>query len=158
MVDILYFERVQKIISEFFLSTSKRKRLDNKCYNELVWSEYYIKERHIEFIEISHQEYDLINEFYANLTIQMKAIDKNFLKRNKVEINSSSLIRNEFNLYWEHLLIDRDFRGWAKKKTYLKYKNEILNSESLADLFYYNFKQEFDWNRSLNFISNRKQL
>ncbi|PKY52379.1 hypothetical protein RhiirA4_469977 [Rhizophagus irregularis] len=39
----------------------------------------------------------------------------------------------------------------------LIWKNEMLNSKKLEDLFYYNFKGEFDWNRTLQFISNRNK-
>ncbi|GET65886.1 hypothetical protein GLOIN_2v1791022 [Rhizophagus irregularis DAOM 181602=DAOM 197198] len=36
----------------------------------------------------------------------------------------------------------------------MKYKNEILNSELIEDLFYYNFTYELNWNKSLFFVSN----
>ncbi|EXX57523.1 hypothetical protein RirG_206360 [Rhizophagus irregularis DAOM 197198w] len=31
----------------------------------------------------------------------------------------------------------------------------MLNSSKVEDLFYYNYKDEFDWNKTLQFISNR---
>ncbi|PKY53047.1 hypothetical protein RhiirA4_471056 [Rhizophagus irregularis] len=47
------------------------------------------------------------------------------------------------------------YRGWRKKITNAIWKNEILNSEKLNDLFMYNFKKEFDWKSTLEFVSNR---
>lgn len=37
-------------------------------------------------------------------------------------------------------------------------ENELLNSEKIEDLFYYNFKGEFDWSMTLQFISNRNNF
>ncbi|PKC61474.1 hypothetical protein RhiirA1_466495 [Rhizophagus irregularis] len=47
------------------------------------------------------------------------------------------------------------YREWRKKVTEAIWKNEILNSEKLNDLFMYNFKEEFDWRSTLEFVSNR---
>ena len=55
-------------------------------------------------------------------------------------------------------IITGDYRNWAKKKTFLKYKNEMLNCEALEDLFWRNYKQEYDWMKTLNFIINRDEI
>ncbi|RGB41906.1 hypothetical protein C1646_662623 [Rhizophagus diaphanus] len=44
------------------------------------------------------------------------------------------------------------FRKWRKKVSDAIWKNEILNSEMIDDLFMYNFKKEFDWQSTLEFI------
>ncbi|PKK62265.1 hypothetical protein RhiirC2_717830 [Rhizophagus irregularis] len=49
---------------------------------------------------------------------------------------------DDFNLYWKKHLIPGGLRAWRKKCSELIWKNEMLNSE-------------FDWNRTLQFISNR---
>lgn len=49
-------------------------------------------------------------------------------------------------------------RGWRKKVTDAIWKNEILNSCKIEDLFFYNWKEEFDWNKSLEFLSNRNKF
>lgn len=43
---------------------------------------------------------------------------------------------NEFNLYWKRILIAGNYGGWRKKCTEAVWKNEILNSGKLEDLFY----------------------
>ncbi|UZO09602.1 uncharacterized protein OCT59_029819 [Rhizophagus irregularis] len=63
------------------------------------------------------------------------------------------------NSYVLRLLEDfknsRGLRAWRKKCSELIWKNEMLNSSKVEDLFYYNYKDEFDWNKTLQFISNR---
>ncbi|PKY16062.1 hypothetical protein RhiirB3_428380 [Rhizophagus irregularis] len=46
-------------------------------------------------------------------------------------------------------------RAWRKKCSELIWKHEMLNSSKVEDLFFYNYKDEFDWSRTLQFISNR---
>ncbi|EXX74918.1 hypothetical protein RirG_046660 [Rhizophagus irregularis DAOM 197198w] len=46
-------------------------------------------------------------------------------------------------------LIVGNLRGWAKKRTEAIWKNEIFNCAKIEDLFYYNFKNEFDWQISM---------
>lgn len=72
-------------------------------------------------------------------------------------LNDEGLKVNEYNLYWKKQLIPGDYRNWRKRCTNAIWKNEILNSKKLEDLFYYNFSNEFDWNKSLKFISNRNK-
>ncbi|CAG8738634.1 9222_t:CDS:2, partial [Rhizophagus irregularis] len=47
-----------------------------------------------------------------------------------------ALVVNEFNLYWKRILIAGNYGGWRKKCTEAVWKNEILNSGKLEDLFY----------------------
>jgi hypothetical protein len=42
--------------------------------------------------------------------------------------------------------------------SYSIWKNELLNSRKIEDLFYFNFKNEFDWVKTLNFISNKNKF
>ncbi|PKC60106.1 hypothetical protein RhiirA1_468511 [Rhizophagus irregularis] len=83
------------------------------------------------------------------------------LERKNITMNSyevslavEALIVNNFNLYWKNNLIVGNLRGWAKKRTEAIWKNEIFNCAKIEDLFYYNFKNEFDWVKSLDFINN----
>lgn len=55
-------------------------------------------------------------------------------------------------------MIPGEYREWHKRITNAIWKNEILNSHKLEELFYYNFSNEFDWVKSLKFISNRHKL
>ncbi|UZO15149.1 uncharacterized protein OCT59_006583 [Rhizophagus irregularis] len=71
------------------------------------------------------------------------------------ELIEEGLIVNEYNLIWNNKLITGGFRSWRKLVTNAIWKNEILNSEKLEDLFMYNYSKEFDWITSLEFISNR---
>lgn len=68
------------------------------------------------------------------------------------------LIVNEYNLYWKNELIPGEYRQWRKKCSNAFWKNEILNSKKIEDLFFYNFCNEFDWIKSLKFISNRNKF
>ncbi|GBC13658.2 kinase-like domain-containing protein [Rhizophagus irregularis DAOM 181602=DAOM 197198] len=72
----------------------------------------------------------------------------------EVSLAVEALIVNNFNLYWKNNLIVGNLRGWAKKRTEAIWKNEIFNCAKIEDLFYYNFKNEFDWVKSLDFINN----
>ncbi|PKY33552.1 hypothetical protein RhiirB3_394891 [Rhizophagus irregularis] len=55
----------------------------------------------------------------------------------------------------EKNIIAGGFRKWRKKVSMAMWKNETLNGNKLNDLFMYNFKKEFDWRTTLEFISNR---
>ncbi|PKY49186.1 hypothetical protein RhiirA4_465051 [Rhizophagus irregularis] len=55
-------------------------------------------------------------------------------------------------------MITGDYKGWRKKCTEEIWKNELLNSVKLEDLVFYNFRNEFDWNTTLKFISNRNNF
>jgi hypothetical protein len=146
-----------KLLKTFFDLASNRKRLDNQFYADLIWMERFFKKKiFLDLITIYDNEYAIEMEKHEKLSLYIKSLDINILNNNEVRINNSGLIVNEFNLYWEKKLIGGNYRGWARKKTFIKCKNEFLNSpSSLEDLFYFNFMQEFDWTKSLNFISNR---
>ncbi|GET64071.1 hypothetical protein GLOIN_2v1873035 [Rhizophagus irregularis DAOM 181602=DAOM 197198] len=51
-----------------------------------------------------------------------------------------------------------DYRGWREKCTEAIWKNELLNSGKLDDLFYYKYRSEFDWSTTIRFISNRNDF
>ncbi|RGB36232.1 hypothetical protein C1646_758342 [Rhizophagus diaphanus] len=63
----------------------------------------------------------------------------------EVSLIVEALVVNEYNLYWKNNLIVSNLRGWAKKRTDAIWKNEILNCAKIEDLFYYNYRDEFDW-------------
>jgi hypothetical protein len=75
-----------------------------------------------------------------------------------IDFNEGGLVTNEFNLYWKYNLILGDLRGWRKKVSEVIWKNEILNSKKIEDLFSYNYRNKFDWVKSLKFISNGTNL
>lgn len=69
----------------------------------------------------------------------------------EVSLIVEALVVNDYNLYWKNNLIV----SWAKKRTDAIWKNEILNCAKIEDLSYYNFRDGFDWVKSLDFINNR---
>ncbi|GBC08297.1 hypothetical protein RclHR1_00800024 [Rhizophagus clarus] len=79
-------------------------------------------------------------------------------KYNDHMINRNYRIRKLFNLYWKKNLILGEYRQWRKRCTDAIWKNEILNSKKLEDLFIFNFKNEFDWGYSLQFLSNKNKF
>ncbi|GBC36383.2 hypothetical protein GLOIN_2v1824527 [Rhizophagus irregularis DAOM 181602=DAOM 197198] len=86
----------------------------------------------IEFINNFSNRKKIDSDYYLELLFL-----ENFLETNNIE------------------LIEGGFRAWRKAVTLAIWKNEILNSERLEDLFMYNYRNEFDWITSLEFISNR---
>lgn len=44
----------------------------------------------------------------------------------------------------------------AKKVYRGDMENEILNSHNIEDLFFYNYRNEFDWVKTLNFIKRKR--
>ncbi|PKY53813.1 hypothetical protein RhiirA4_472233 [Rhizophagus irregularis] len=116
-----------------------------------------LKQLDIKIVNLSVKEMKVLDD--CRKDIRNKLMLQKEVKRNEyiVEIIEEALIVNEFNLYWEKILITGDYRGWRKKCTEAIWKNEILNSGKL-DLFYYNFKCEFDWFRTLKFVSNRNKF
>ncbi|CAB4422622.1 unnamed protein product [Rhizophagus irregularis] len=118
--------------------------------------ENYMEKMNIKFIE---------NEF-----LFLSSLDKIRLKLREELVNNKAMMDSksykmkfidevmsfdEFNLYWKKILISGGLRAWRKKCSELIWKNEMLNSSKVEDLFYYNYKDEFDWNKTLQFISNR---
>ncbi|PKC69874.1 hypothetical protein RhiirA1_455450 [Rhizophagus irregularis] len=74
-------------------------------------------------------------------------------KAYKMNIIDEAMSFDEFNLYWKKILISGGLRAWRKKCSELIWKNEMLNNSKVEDLFYYNYKDEFDWNKTLQFIT-----
>ncbi|PKY51335.1 hypothetical protein RhiirA4_468305 [Rhizophagus irregularis] len=114
-----------------------------------------MKNNEIEIIDGDEREY----RETINLKKKMREMinDKKIIQtiNHKFEIIDSALLTNDYNLFWKKQIITGGFRQWRKKVTDAIWKNELLNSEKLNDLFMYNFKKEFDWQSTLEFISNR---
>ncbi|GET57754.1 hypothetical protein GLOIN_2v1771092 [Rhizophagus irregularis DAOM 181602=DAOM 197198] len=83
---------------------------------------------------------------------------ENFLDYNEIRIIDSDekeyRILNTLRKETREILKDKTV-GLEEKVTNAIWKNEILNSENLNDLFMYNYKKEFDWKTTLEFVSNR---
>ncbi|PKC01910.1 hypothetical protein RhiirA5_425995 [Rhizophagus irregularis] len=73
-------------------------------------------------------------EIRRDLIIQKEARRKEYII--SMEFIEEALVVNEFNLYWKRILIAGNYGGWRKKCTEAVWKNEILNSGKLEDLFY----------------------
>src|SRR6266536_96956 len=144
------------MINEFNTNKSKRRRIDNKMLNKLLWIEDYCDKKKI---NLTSREKDKKKRKTKKTKGKEKQRNEaNTKKKIILTINEEKLIINEFNLYWRQNIIGGDYRRWAKTKINLKYKNEKLNSEALEDLFWRNYKQEFDWERSLKFVMNKEEI
>ncbi|GET00048.1 hypothetical protein GLOIN_2v1835445 [Rhizophagus clarus] len=64
---------------------------------------------------------------------------------------------NEYNIYWNNNLVKWAYRRWSKIISQAKWKHELLHCKLVEDLFINNYKDELDWETSLEFISNRNQ-
>ena len=58
----------------------------------------------------------------------------------KMKFIDEAMSFDEFNLYWKKIIIKGGIREWRKKCSDLIWKNEMLNSRKIEDLFYYNYK------------------
>ncbi|POG67840.1 hypothetical protein GLOIN_2v1481232 [Rhizophagus irregularis DAOM 181602=DAOM 197198] len=96
-----------------------------------------------------------IKEIRKALSESLKTKSYTDTIKDEFELIDEALVTNEFNLIWNNRLITGGYRAWRKKITNAIWKNEILNSDKLDDLFVYNYKKEFDWITTLEFISNR---
>ncbi|GBC22419.2 hypothetical protein GLOIN_2v1771092 [Rhizophagus irregularis DAOM 181602=DAOM 197198] len=132
-----------------------RKKIDSDFYLELLFLENFLETNNIELIEKNEKTYRIIKEKRKEMQEMLK--NKNVVNTIKYnfELIEEGLINNEYNLIWNNRLITGGFRSWRKAVTNATWKNEILNSEKLEDLFMYNYRKEFDWITSLEFISNR---
>ncbi|PKK62315.1 hypothetical protein RhiirC2_790546 [Rhizophagus irregularis] len=148
-------KNIQTLIKNFKNERSTRRRLDNEYYMELIFLEKKEKEKNLIIDILSWSEGKNIKEESEIIKKQITNMKK--IDRIEIIFNDESFIVNEYNLYWNYRLIFGNYRGWQKKMTEVKWKNEILNSKKIEDLFYYNFKNEFDWVTSLKFISNRNK-
>ncbi|CAB4430219.1 unnamed protein product [Rhizophagus irregularis] len=134
---------------------SNRKKIDNDYYIELLFLEKFLKDNDIEVKEYKKGEFKIIDEEKKKTRLILEGEAKGKKLHGKIDIIENALLINEYNLIWNKLIISGGFRKWRKKASDAIWKNEILNSEKLNDLFMYNFKKEFDWQMTLEFISNR---
>lgn len=148
-------EKVNRLIVEFVNNFSNRKKIDNDYYLELLFIENFLETNNIELLEGNEKIYRIMKEKRKDIREMIK--DVNVIKTIKYNFRliDEALITNEYNLFWNNRLISGGFRSWRKLITNATWKNKILNSEKLEDLFMYNYKKEFDWVTSLEFISNR---
>ncbi|UZO17081.1 uncharacterized protein OCT59_008442 [Rhizophagus irregularis] len=148
-------EKVNRLIIEFINNFSNRKKIDSDYYLELLFLDNFLETNNIELIEGKEKTQRIIKEKRN----QMQEMLKNNKIVDKIKFNfeliEEGLITNEYNLIWNNKLITGGFQVWRKAVTLAIWKNEILNSERLEDLFMYNYRNEFDWITSLEFISNR---
>ncbi|CAB4424719.1 unnamed protein product [Rhizophagus irregularis] len=149
-------ENIKKLIKEFIFNTSNRKKIDNDYYIELLYIEdFMIKNEIIMVDETNEEETVVIKDIRKRMEQILKKDLKEKKMRYKIEIIENALLINEYNLIWRKNIITGGFRKWRKKVSMAIWKNEILNSNKLNDLFIRNFMKEFDWRTTLEFISNR---
>jgi hypothetical protein len=148
--------KVKRLIKDFIENLSNRRRIDEEYYIELLFLESLIKKFKLQII--GSNEYE--DEFYNDLNkkFKEKVIYMNEKKIYKFETLEEGLKTNEFNLYWKKNLILGEYRQWRKKCTDAIWKNEILNSSKIEDLFMKNYKDEINWTTSLKFISNKNKF
>ncbi|PKY54611.1 hypothetical protein RhiirA4_473512, partial [Rhizophagus irregularis] len=148
-------DKVVKVILDFINNCSNRRKLDNDYYLELLFIENFLEKNEIKISGEEENIVDNIKEIRTKLKefLTTKSIINTI--KNDFELIDEALVVNEFNLIWKNKIITGGLRTWRKKITNAIWKNEILNSELLDDLFVYNYKKEFDWVSTLNFISNR---
>ncbi|PKC09158.1 hypothetical protein RhiirA5_375674 [Rhizophagus irregularis] len=150
-------ENVQKLIFDFKNNFSNRRKIDSDYYLELLFIENFLEDNEMKIAEMNEYDYRLLKKLRV-IAKEILNEEINTIKYN-FEINNEALLVNEFNLYWNQRLITGGYtRGWRKKVTNAIWKNEMLNSNRLDDLFMYNFKKEFDWKNTLEFISNRTEF
>ncbi|PKC56954.1 hypothetical protein RhiirA1_473237 [Rhizophagus irregularis] len=149
-------KNVQHLILDFINNLSNRKKIDSDYYLELLFIQNYLEDNEIDILEM--------NDYNYKISKNLRSKAREILKGNNIKIkynfvvNDEALLTNEFNLYWNQRLITRGYRGWWKKVTNAIWKNEMLNSNRIDDLFMYNFKKEIDWKTTLEFISNRTEF
>ncbi|PKK60052.1 hypothetical protein RhiirC2_793922 [Rhizophagus irregularis] len=111
-----------------------------------------LKNSNIDIIDYNDQGYKKVIEIKKKARGMLK--DKNIVMTivHKIEIIEEALLVNEYNLIWNKKIVMGGFRKWSKKVTDAIWKNEILNSEKLDDLFMYNFRKNLTgkqlWNLS----------
>ncbi|PKK58451.1 hypothetical protein RhiirC2_796271 [Rhizophagus irregularis] len=119
----------------------------NKAINKLI-------KEFISNIDASEEEMYTIKEIKKRINTILLGDFKEKKMQHQIDISDNALLVNEYNLIWKKNIITGGFRKWRKKVSMALWKNEILNSNKLNDLFMYNFKKEFDWRTTLEFISN----
>ncbi|PKB96285.1 hypothetical protein RhiirA5_435086 [Rhizophagus irregularis] len=148
-------DRVKNLIHDFNNKCSNRRKIDSEYYLELLFIENFLEVNEIDMIDANE---------VTNISLkEIRKVSREFLdfkifddtRIDDFELIDEALIINEFNVIWNNRIISGGYRAWRKKITNAIWKNEILNSEKLDDLFVYNYKKEFDWVTTLEFISNR---
>ncbi|PKY26184.1 hypothetical protein RhiirB3_441412 [Rhizophagus irregularis] len=121
-------ENIKKLLFEFINNLSNRRKIDKEFYLELLFIDQFLEKNWIQIVDSDEKEYKIL----TNLKKKMREMLKDKELNNRI--------------------IAGGYRGWRKKITNAIWKNEILNSEKLNDLFMYNFKKEFDWKSTLEFV------
>ncbi|POG75249.1 uncharacterized protein OCT59_001404 [Rhizophagus irregularis] len=147
-------EKIKNWLFDFMTNLSNRKKIDSEFYLELLFIEKLLDNNNIVLKEHEVKEYKKLVEKKKKAREILK--DKNIIQmmNYKIDIIDEAFV-NEYNLIWNKKIVLGGYRNWRKKVTDVIWKNKILNSEKLDDLFMYNFRKEFDWETTLKFISNR---
>lgn len=139
-------KNVKRVLREFLDNLSNR-RLDNEFFTELIFIEIFLKKMDMKIMECSNNERKILEEVRTEIRKLQALMSTNKLDKQAFEVLEEGLITNECNLFWKRNLIKGNYRGWRKKCTEAIWKYEILNSRKIEDLFFYNYKNEFDWER-----------
>ncbi|EXX74870.1 hypothetical protein GLOIN_2v1824527 [Rhizophagus irregularis DAOM 181602=DAOM 197198] len=148
-------DRVKNLIYDFNNKCSNRRKIDSEYYLELLFIEDFLENNEIDMLDANEVTNKCLKEIckLSREFLDLKTFDD--MRIDDFELIDEALIINEFNVIWNNRIISGGYRTWRKKITNAIWKNEILNSEKLDDLFVYNYKKEFDWITTLEFISNR---
>ncbi|GBB96289.1 hypothetical protein RclHR1_02720004 [Rhizophagus clarus] len=147
------------IVSEIlhFQELNSRQKLDMDHHLELNYIISYIENYNLQIdIRDKGEDPDYI-EIINNLETENELLMKKEEDIEEIHIEDEILKTNEYNIYWNNNLVKWAYRRWSKIISQAKWKNELLHCKLVEDLFINNYKDEFDWERSLEFISNRNQ-
>ncbi|GES91125.1 hypothetical protein GLOIN_2v1827388 [Rhizophagus clarus] len=147
------------IVSEIlhFQELNSRRKLDIDHHLELNYIISYIENHNLQIdIRDKGEDPDYI-EIINDLETENELIMKKDEDIEAIHIEDEILKINEYNIYWNNNLIKWAYRRWSKIISQAKWKHELLHCKLVEDLFINNYKDEFDWEISLEFISNRNQ-
>ncbi|GES80037.1 hypothetical protein GLOIN_2v1817843 [Rhizophagus clarus] len=136
--------------------------LKNKDIMDIIKSANSRKTKKVLFLEQLLEQDNLKmlkwKHFYIENNLNTKGkIPKWFTKiKNEITIQDTRDLKSKYMN--KNLPQNREYRQWRKRCTDAIWKNEILNSKKLEDLFIFNFKNEFDWGYSLQFLSNKNKF
>ncbi|GBC04882.1 hypothetical protein RclHR1_05920002 [Rhizophagus clarus] len=147
------------IVSEIlhFQELNSRRKLDNDHYLELNYIISYIENHNLQIDIRDKGEDPDYTEIINNLETENESIMKRDENIEAIHIDDETLKINEYNIYWNNNLVKWAYRRWCKIISQAKWKHELLHCKLIEDLFINNYKDEFDWKISLEFISNRNQ-